>query len=103
MGNAIHCVLQYGTVLAGFPGVSVVKNLPANAGDSRDASLIPQLRRFPIVGNGNSLQYSFLENPMDGGAWRVTVQGLQITVPDSVSEHACIVCVRHSPIIRETT
>ena len=103
MGNAIHCVLQYGTVLVGFPGVSVVKNLPANGGDARDASSIPQLRRFPTVGNGNSLQYSFLENPMGGGAWRVTVQGLQITVPDSVNEHAYIVCVRHSPIIRETT
>ena len=54
MGSAIHYELQYGTVLLGFPGVSVVKNLPANAGDARDASSVPQLRRFPIVGNGNT-------------------------------------------------
>ena len=60
-------------VLVGFPGVSVVKNLPDNAGDAKDAGLIPQLGRVPVVGNGNSLQYSFLENSMDGGAWRVTV------------------------------
>ena len=40
---------------------------------------------------------------MDGGAWWVTVQGLQIIGHDSVNEHACIVCVCHSPIIRETT
>ena len=77
-GNVIHYELQYGTVLMGFQGVSVVKNLPANAGDARDAGSVPQLGRFPIVGNGNSLQYSFLENPMDGETWRVTVQGLQI-------------------------
>ena len=94
LGNAIHCVLQYGTVLVGFPGVSVVKNLPANAGGARDTSSIPQLRRFPIVGNGNSLQYSFLENPMDGGAWRVTVQGLQIIGHDQwMSMHTFYVYV----------
>ena len=76
MGSAIHYELQYGTVLLGFPGVSVVKNLPANAGDARDASSVPQLRRFPIGGNGNSLQYSFLENSMDRGAWWATVHGV---------------------------
>ena len=53
----------------GFPAVSVVKNLPANAGDTGDASLIPGLRRSPGEGNGNPLQYSGLENPSDGGAW----------------------------------
>ena len=40
-----------------------VKNLPANAGDSRDAGLIPGPGRSSRVGNGNLLQYSFLENP----------------------------------------
>ena len=44
----------------GFPGGSVVKNLPANAGD---AGLIPNLRRSPRKGNGHPLQYSCLENP----------------------------------------
>ena len=46
----------------GFPGGSVVKNLPANAGD---LGLIPGLGRSPGEGNGNSLQYSCLADPMD--------------------------------------
>ena len=57
----------------GFPVALVVKNLPANAGDIRDASLIPGSRRSSGVGNGNPLQYSYLENPMDIGAWQATV------------------------------
>ena len=57
----------------GFPGVSVTKNPPANAGDSGDMSLIPQLGRSPGGGNGNPLQYSCLENRMDRGAWQATV------------------------------
>ena len=51
----------------------VVKNPPANAGDIRDASLIHGSERFPGGGNGNPLQYSCLENPMDGGACQATV------------------------------
>ena len=51
----------------------VVKNPPANAGDIRDAGLIPGLGRFPGGGNGNPLQYSCLENPMDREAWWATV------------------------------
>ena len=47
----------------------VVKNPPANAGDIRDAGSIPGLGRSPGGGHGNPLQYSCLENPMDGGAW----------------------------------
>ena len=54
----------------GFPGGSMVKNPPANAGD---AGLIPGSRRFPGEENGNPLQYSCLGNPMDRGTWRVTV------------------------------
>ena len=50
-----------------------VKNLPANAGDIRDSSSIPGSGRSPGKGNGNPLQYSFLENPMDRGAWWATV------------------------------
>ena len=46
-----------------------VKNPPGNAGDTRDAGLIPGSRRSPGVGNGNPLQHSCLENPMDRGAW----------------------------------
>ena len=50
----------------GFPGGLVVKNPPANAGDTGS---IPGLGRSPGEGNGNPLQYSCLENPMDRGAW----------------------------------
>ena len=46
----------------------VVKNLPANAGDLRGKGLIPGSGRSPGEGNGNPLQYSCLENPMDRGA-----------------------------------
>ena len=47
----------------------VVKNSLANAGDIRDMGLIPGLGRCPGEGNGNPVQYSFLENPMDREAW----------------------------------
>ena len=53
----------------------MVKNLPTNTGDIRDASSIPGLGRSPGGGNGNPLQYSYLENPMDRGAWQATVHG----------------------------
>ena len=54
----------------------MVKNPPANAGDTRDAGLIPGSGRFPGGGHGNPLQYSCLENPMDRRAWRATVHGV---------------------------
>ena len=57
----------------GFPGGSVVKNPPASAGDT---GLIHGLGRSPGEGNGNMLQYSFLDNSMDRGAWQATVQGV---------------------------
>ena len=57
----------------GFPSGSVVKNPPANA---EDEGLIPGSGRSPGKGNGYSLQYSFLENPMDRGAWWATVHGV---------------------------
>ena len=53
--------------------VLVVKNPPANAGDTRDEGLIPGLRRSLGGGNGNPFQYSCLGNPMDRGAWWATV------------------------------
>ena len=54
----------------------MVKNLPANAGDARHVGLIPGSRRSPGGGNGNPLQYSCLENPIDKGAWWATVHGV---------------------------
>ena len=62
--------------LRGFPGGSVVKNLPANVGDARDAGSIPGLGRSLREGNNNPLQYSCLENPIDRGAWPATVHGV---------------------------
>ena len=56
-----------------FPGGEVVKNQPANAGDTRDPGLIPESGIFSAEGHGNPLQYSCLENPMDKGAWQATV------------------------------
>ena len=57
----------------GLPGGSVVKNAPANAGD---AGLIPGSGRSPGGGNGNPLQYSCLENPMDREGWWATVHAV---------------------------
>ena len=56
--------------------VLVVKNPPANTGDIRDTGSIPALGRSAGGRHGNPLQYSYLENPMDRGAWRATVTGV---------------------------
>ena len=57
----------------GFPGGSDGKEHACNAGDPDS---IPGWGRHPREGNGNPLQYSCLENPKDGGAWRITVHGV---------------------------
>ena len=54
----------------------VVKNPLANADDARDSDSILGSGRSPREGNGNPLQYSCLENPMDRGAWRAAVRGV---------------------------
>ena len=56
--------------------VLVVKNLSASAADVRNEGSIPWLGRSPREGNGNPLQYSCLENPMDREAWWATVHGV---------------------------
>jgi len=61
----------------------VVKNAPANAGDM---DLIPESGRSPGEGNGNPLQYSCLENPMDRGSWRAIVYGARVRY-NLVTEH----------------
>ena len=76
-----HCSIQEDLPLfyklrnlwQGFPGGSVVKNLPANAGDT---GLIPGLGRSPGEGNGNPFWYSCLENPKDRGDWQAIVHGV---------------------------
>ena len=57
--------------------LQVVKYPPANAGDLRDTDSIPESGRSPGRGNGNPLQYSCLENPMDREAWWLESMGLQ--------------------------
>ena len=59
-----------------FPGGSVVKNPPTNAGDTRDVGSIPESGRSLRVGNGDPFQYSCLENSRDRGAWSATVHGV---------------------------
>ena len=76
----------------GFPDSAMVKKLPANAGGSRDAGLIPELRRSPGVGNGNILQYSCLENSMDRGTWwatfhRVAKNQTQLSTHTQITEY----------------
>ena len=67
----------------GVPGGSVVKNSHANAGDQGS---VPGLGRSPGGGNGDPLQYSYLENPMDRGAWWATVQGVTRVGHDLVTK-----------------
>ena len=66
--NCSHLLLKMD-----FPGGSMVKNLPANAGDTGS---IPGSGRSPGRGRGNPVQYSCLENPMDSEAWWSTIHGV---------------------------
>ena len=75
--------------------VLVVKNLPVNAGHLRDVGSIPGLAKSPGEGNGNPLQYSCGENPMDRGAWWATVYGVakSQTWLKWLSTHRCLFCL----------
>ena len=64
----------------------MLKNLPANVRDARDVGLITGWGRSPGEGNGIPLQYSCLENPMDGGAWWATAHG--VTKESDTTEYA---------------
>ena len=64
----------------------MVKKPPANAGDTRDAGLIPGLERSPGGRNGKPLQYSCLEKPMDRGAWQA--RGHRVAKELDTTEHA---------------
>ena len=72
----------------GFPGGSVLKHLPANAGDTGS---LPGSGRSPGGGTGNPVQDSCLENPMDRGAWQDRVEG--VTEELDVTEHT------HAPVL----
>ena len=70
---SVFCKIDVICILLGFPGGSEVKASDCSVGD---LGLIPGSGRSPGEGNGNPLQYSCLENPMDGGAWWATVHGV---------------------------
>ena len=63
----------------------MVKNSPANAGDIGDEGSICESGRSPGIGNGNPLQYSCLEYPMDRGDWQVMVHG--VAKESDINEH----------------
>ena len=70
------CIYKYcSSNIQGFPGGTVVKNLPAKAEDTRDAGSVSGSGKSPGVGTGNPLQYSCLGNSMDRRAWWATVHG----------------------------
>ena len=93
----------------GFPGGSLVNNLPANARDARDTDLIPGSERSPGEGNGNLLQYSCLENPLDRGTWRALVHEVAKSLTQ-LSNWACTyfkiwkvqfwVCIRCNSLVK---
>jgi len=78
---------QIWQVLWGFPGGSMVKNPPANAGDT---GLIPGSKISPGKGNGNSLQYSRLRNSMDRGAWWSQIVGYDLVTKQQHARY----CIR---------
>ena len=77
-GNVSHRLLLITCTLflRNFSDGSVIKNLPDNAEDVRDETLIPGSGRSSGGGNGNLFQSSCLENPMDTGAWQFIVHGV---------------------------
>ena len=78
--GTIYCTSVYarqGDIrMTKLQGGAVVKNSPANAGGTRDVGLIHESRRSPGEGNGNLLQYSYLENSKDRGFWRAGLLGV---------------------------
>ena len=65
----------------------LVKNLPVSAGEVRDEGSVPGSGRSPGGGQGNPLQYSCWENPMDRGAWQAMVHGSQRVGHDLATKH----------------
>ena len=76
--------------MSSFPGGSMVKNLPANAGDAGQ----PWVRKIPGEGNDSALQYSYLGDLMDRGAWWATVRGItkESNTTETIKQQQQIVC-----------
>ena len=75
--NSIKRILLFSEIRKGFLGGSVIKNLPASAGDAGNFGSIPGSGRSPGGGNGNPLQCSCLGNPMDRGSGGLQSMGPQ--------------------------
>ena len=79
-----------------------------NGGDIRDAGSIPGSGRSPVAGHGNPLRYSWLENPVDRGAWRATVRRvaksrtrlkrLSTHIVSTVQQNESAVCIHIPPL-----
>ena len=80
-----------------FSGISVVKNLPADAGDTRDMALIPGSGRSPGEENGNPLQYSCLGNSMVRGTLQATVHGVtkELDMAEQLNTHTQLYLHEH--------
>ena len=83
-----------------LPRLLVVKNPPANARDIREPGLIPEWGRSPRGDNGNSLQCSCLENPMDRGAWWAVIHESWIRLKQlsTTQQQACMISVSQHPL-----
>ena len=79
----LDILFQFLWSIKGFPGGSEVKASACNVGD---LGSIPGLGRSPGEGNGNPVQYSCLENPVDGGAWWATVHGVAKSRSDTTEQ-----------------
>ena len=83
------CRLLY--IIWGFPGGSVGKESACNSGATGDTCSIPGSQRSPGGGQGNSLQYSCLENPMGGGTWWAnSPQGRKESDTTEATYHSCM-------------
>ena len=72
----VQISVEYFSYFLGFPGGTMVENLPANVANAEGVGSVPQPRRSPGEGNVNSLQHSCQENPMDSGTWWASVHGV---------------------------